>query len=262
MTSFVPNGHMENNGHADPTGPDPVIAAKIHSLYTSAGQGHVFTFYDSLSPPEQTTLLKQLAEIDVNRVNRIYHNAVAADKAFTPPTHTIQLDDTLTPGGRMIGRSRSPSPGSTSEEVLPLPEAACASILNNPEEEARWRQIGLQAVSENQVAVLLMAGGQGTRLGSTLPKGMYDIGLASGLSLFQLQASRLKRLEKLAEREFGKPAGSVSIRWYVMTSGPTREDTEEYFEKMGYFGLQRDSVVFFEQGQSKHCYHFALTTAR
>jgi UDP-N-acetylglucosamine/UDP-N-acetylgalactosamine diphosphorylase len=226
------------------TSPDPAQLSKLRQLYDYAGQGHVFTFYDTLSPQEQSSLLDQLANIDVERVNRIYRNAVSVS---TPPVETKSLDSRLGVTN-LIGRSRTPSP--SPDEVIPLPDEACATILNNPQDEARWREIGLKAISENTVAVLLLAGGQGTRLGSTSPKGMYDLKLPSGRSLFDYQAKRIGKLERLAEEASGKGRGSVRIKWYVMTSGPTRQETEKYFQSMEYFGLNKENVIFFEQGTS------------
>jgi len=225
------------------TSPDPAQLSKLRQLYDYAGQGHVFAFYDNLSPKDQSSLLEQLASIDVERVNRIYRNAVSAS---TPPVETKSLDSRLGVTN-LIGRSRTPSP--SPDEVIPLPDEACATILNNPQDEARWREIGLKAISENTVAVLLLAGGQGTRLGSTSPKGMYDLKLPSGRSLFDYQAKRIGKLERLAEQASGKGEGSVRIKWYVMTSGPTRQETEKYFQSMDYFGLSKDNVIFFEQGE-------------
>jgi len=242
------SAHM--NGHFTPVQhqlADPRLA-ELFELYDAAGHSHVFTFYDRLSPSEQSSLLDQLSTIEVNRVNRIYRNAVAADGALTPPAHTIDEDHhTLGVGGYLIGRSRSPSP--SPEEVYPLPDEACASIVNDPSAEAHWRNIGLKAIAENTVGVLLLAGGQGTRLGSNSPKGMYDIRLPFGLTLFEYQAGRITRLQKVAAAAFSKSEGSVSIRWYVMTSGPTRGETERYFEDKKHFGLDKEQVVFFEQGE-------------
>jgi UDP-N-acetylglucosamine pyrophosphorylase len=78
---------------------------------------------------------------------------------------------------------------------------------------------------------------------------MYDIDLPSHRTLFQYQAARIKSLEALAAAEAGKPVNDVHIRWYVMTSGPTRVETEAYFEKNGFFGLDPADVIFFEQGE-------------
>ena len=103
------------------------------------------------------------------------------------------------------------------------------------EEKAKYRAIGLDAIANGEVGVILMAGGQGTRLGCSGPKGEYDIGLLSHKCLFQLQAERLIRTEEMAFEKTGKRellSHSYRIEsrvfWYVMTSPMTHTDTLSY----------------------------------
>ncbi|KAL2271033.1 hypothetical protein VTJ83DRAFT_404 [Remersonia thermophila] len=203
------------------TEPTPEQLAALKSKYEAAGQGQVFTFYDSLSSEEKTALYKQLAAFDPD-----YINAIAA-KALAPPANDAAKPSSLEP----------------------LPDSARASILDSsPDDIARWYGQGLDLIAANKVGVVLMAGGQGTRLGSSAPKGCFDIGLPSSKSLFQIQAERIRKIEELAAAKAGVPAASVSVPWYVMTSGPTRGPTEAFFREKQYFGLRPDNVFIFEQG--------------
>ncbi|KAJ7269419.1 UDP-N-acetylglucosamine diphosphorylase [Mycena haematopus] len=197
------------------------MSSSLRERYEAAGQAHLFKFWDALSASEQKSLADQLEAIDIQRVNRIYKKAVSAEaEAAAPGVH---------------------------DPIQPLPKESTDSV-NSDAKEAEWRTIGLEAIANNAVAVLLMAGGQGTRLGSTAPKGCYDIGLPSHKSLFQYQAERIARLQTVAEQQFKKPAGTVVIPWYIMTSGPTRRETAAFFAKNSYFGLDAKNVILFEQG--------------
>ncbi|KFY19381.1 hypothetical protein V491_04468, partial [Pseudogymnoascus sp. VKM F-3775] len=185
-------------------------------------QDHVFAFYDSLSSDEQATFYHQLSQFDPARINEI------TDRALNPP---------------------KPTEDASQSGLEPLPESATASILDSaPEDLKTWYDSGLDLIAAGKVAVLLLAGGQGTRLGSSAPKGCYDIGLPSKKSLFQIQGERIRKVQRLAEKKSGAAAGSVTVPWYVMTSGPTRGPTEAYFQEHDYFGLNKENVHIFEQG--------------
>lgn len=80
----------------------------------------------------------------------------------------------------------------------PLPKTLMDSTINAaPSKISNWRKIGLDLVAKGKVGVILLAGGQGTRLGSSDPKGCYDIKLPSSKSLFQLQGERIIRLQQV-----------------------------------------------------------------
>ena len=78
-------------------------------------------------------------------------------------------------------------------------EPIVADTHNASESEREaWRKEGYALIRAGKVGAIVMAGGQGTRLGTVLPKGTFDIQLPSGKSLFQLQAERIRRVVELA----------------------------------------------------------------
>lgn len=206
----------------------PVDITALKQRYEKAGQSHLFAFWDALTAEQQSELAQQLDELDVSRVNQVFHTAIKADEEAR------------------AGKSH---------EVSPPPPSSVECTIDGEADPAKvehFRTVGLNAIAQGQVGVLLMAGGQGTRLGSSAPKGCYDIGLPSHKSLFQIQAERILSLQRLAAKHASSSAssssGSVVIPWYIMTSGPTRKDTEAFFAQHKYFGLEQQNIIFFEQG--------------
>jgi UDP-N-acetylglucosamine/UDP-N-acetylgalactosamine diphosphorylase len=220
IRSALTGGASGASGPAEPTAES---LAALRERYTAASQDHVFSFWDGLSSAERGALFEQLSSFDPAHINKI------TDRALNPPAPI------------------EPAAAETSSALEPLPDAATASILDSDAADiAKWHDAGLDLIAAGKVAVVLMAGGQGTRLGSSAPKGCYDIGLPSAKSLFQIQAERILRVQTLAAAR--SSADKAIVPWYVMTSGPTRGPTEAFFKENNHFGLDPANVFVFEQG--------------
>jgi UDP-N-acetylglucosamine pyrophosphorylase/tRNA nucleotidyltransferase/poly(A) polymerase len=105
-------------------------------------------------------------------------------------------------------------------------------------EENIYRQKGLDLIKSKKVAAVLMAGGQGTRLGHEGPKGTFDIGLKSKKSLFEIHCDQLKNIYNMT---------NTYIPWYIMTSEDNHEETHEFFKSHNYFSYPKEKIIFFKQ---------------
>lgn len=121
------------------------------------------------------------------------------------------------------------------DEIVPMPFPHSEVDLRRE----MWEETGKILLKKGEVAAFTLSGGQGSRLGFEGPKGAFKIGLPSGKSLFGLMAERLKRLNAEAERP---------IPWCIMTSPLNHRETIAHFEENHFFGLDRTSIRFFEQG--------------
>ena len=121
--------------------------------------------------------------------------------------------------------------------IEPLYAATLSEIENKKE---IYRKTGIEAIRNGKVGAVLLAGGQGSRLGFDKPKGMFNIGVNRELYIFECLINNL--LDVVKETETWIPL-------FVMTSVDNDKDTRDFFEEHNYFGYSSDNVMFFVQEQ-------------
>ncbi len=183
---------------------------QLKKHYHEHGQEQVFRFWNTLDAAARLALATQAAAIDLAELRRVHEH-----------THAL-----ANPGARNL----EPAP------VECLPEYG-----GSPARRAEARERGEVLLRAGRVAVMVVAGGQGTRLGFDGPKGVFPLGPVTGRTLFELQAQKIRG----ARRRYAAP-----IPWYVMTSPATDAPTRAYFAERNYFSLPREDVFFLCQGMA------------
>ncbi len=112
------------------------------------------------------------------------------------------------------------------------------------EKKASFKEAGLKAIREGKVGAVLLAGGQGTRLGMSGPKGTLNIGVNKELYLFEQLVRNLMDVTDEAD---------AFVPLYIMTSNINNQDTVNFFEEHNYFGYPKDYVKFFVQEMVPAC---------
>ena len=186
--------------------PDPTLVERL----ARHGQEHLLRWWADLGDDQRAALLAEVGAIDFEELDGLVAQLVREDAPASPAPEKVRPID-----------------------VIRLPKTDGERIAQRHVAEA-----GAEALAAGEVAVVIVAGGMGTRLGFDGPKGTFPIGPVSAASLFQIHAEKVVATGK----RYGK-----GLPLYVMTSPENHEPTVRFFEAHGRFGLPH--VRFFVQGQ-------------
>ncbi len=170
------------------------------------GQEHIFGFVDHLSEQDARVLFSQAEQIDFN----------VLDACIEKHIRSPQTD--------------------TQGELSPAPVITLEERKDTDADAVRY---GEDAIRSGRVAAFVVAGGQGTRLGFSGPKGAFVPGLHSERSLFEIQAQWILAAAKKY---------NTRIPWYIMTSETNDQATRDYLEENAFFGMRGEDVMIFTQG--------------
>lgn len=173
-------------------------------LLTLHHQEHLLKIYEELSIAERSDFMRQIEDVDWNTIELWSHQGGDSDD----------------------------------EPIEPIDILSVAEIKRKKD---LFYTVGKQAIQEGKIGCVLLAGGQGTRLGCDGPKGIYDIGVTHSVYIFELLIKNL--LEVCRDCEAYPPL-------FIMTSEKNDSITRAFFEKHDYFGYSGDKVRFFVQNMA------------
>ena len=181
---------------------------EVKSMLKKYGQEHLLLFYDKMNDSQKEKLLNQIENIDFDLMKELYESTKKpldlGDVTVEPIEHTDKSRLTVT-------------------------------------ERQVYEEKGIEAIKDHKLAVVTMAGGQGTRLGHSGPKGTYMLNTKNGPKyIFEIFIDSFKK----AKNEY-----NVEIPWYIMTSKENHKETVEFLENHSYFGYNKDKIKFFMQGE-------------
>ena len=171
-------------------------------------QEHIIKLLKKLDEDKKEELIEQINTIDFHQISELYNNTKKEIKFKESKIEPLKYLD---------------------KEKL------------TAEQKEEFDNLGEQSIRNGEYAVVTMAGGQGTRLGHTGPKGTFKLDVyGKGKYLFEILTENLKE----ANQEYG-----VTIPWYIMTSRENNQETVEFLEKHKYFGYDENYVTIFEQSE-------------
>lgn len=179
---------------------------KVKEILKNYNQEHLLNNFEKLDESTKENLINQILEIDFDK-QKVLFDSVKNKNDFV---------------NENVGRVNAINPDDLSEE-----------------EKIEYERIGEELIKSRKLAIVTLAGGQGTRLGHFAPKGTYM--LLENKSLFEIICDKLKYANELY---------NTVITWYIMTSKENNVETIQFFEENNYFNYPKDSIIFFKQNES------------
>ena len=171
-------------------------------------QDHIARLLKKLDEEKQNELIEQIQRIDFHQIMELYNNT----------KKEIEFKES---------------------KIEPLKYLDKSKLTK--EQTEKFDNLGAQIIRSGKYAVVTMAGGQGTRLGHTGPKGTFKLDVyGKGKYLFEILAENLKE----ANEKY-----NTTIPWYIMTSKDNNKETIEFLEKHKYFGYNKKYVTIFMQSE-------------
>jgi UDP-N-acetylglucosamine/UDP-N-acetylgalactosamine diphosphorylase len=161
---------------------------------------------------ENENFKKHLAEIDFKLLHTLYNQYLNKEKLVIVPIENL--------------------------EITPIKSSYSKRDYGREQYDKVYRK-GLEKIAEGKVALLLLAGGQGSRLGFDKAKGMFNIGMPSNKSLFEYLCQRFLSVQRLS--------GNEKSLLLIMTSKENHKETVSYFEEQKYFQINPNNIIFFPQ---------------
>lgn len=165
------------------------------------GQQHVLEIAARLGCANDTELIKQIEQTDFEVIELGKNAAKETERGIITPIEVMSVDEIAS-------------------------------------KEQEYCEAGTRAIRDGKVGAVLLAGGMGTRLGSDMPKGVYDIGITKVVYIFECLVNNLKAVVD----ETG-----AYIHLFVMTSEKNNDITVDFFKEHNYFGYPAEYIHFFMQ---------------
>ena len=166
-------------------------------------QQHLLTFYNELNNNEKINLLNDIKKIDFKLMHDIYVESYKDEDVNV-------------------------------NNISPL---KCITNIDNKKDN--YQIIGEELIKNNEYAVVIMAGGNASRLGISYPKGSLELNINNKkISLFEMYINQLKEIYNKYQ---------IYINLYIMTSTTNNMQTITFFKEHNYFDYPKDNIQFFIQ---------------